>query len=320
MTHKNKWFYEYIQLAKDLEIKLEKENPELSDAVASYTDCFYPQDAVKEILLDDNGTVNGEVPLLSEVKDEYYYCENMNGEYSFSDVEDEHIAYLEQQLLDLKFWIPHVENREDLHFSCYQQGEYEARPLYFMDIPLGEEHQNELIWKFREWYEDTEQDIELFGTEFFLLIAGILDGRLVLNPKYLLIEDVVDEYLEMIPEDLRQAYRDGIYYTKEGFQPGPCAKDGKKAGFYVVLVKKNWIRNMEICQGKKRAESFEGDDSWRAAEMAGFSGFYLAESSRAACRNAVEKFGHPLESLMAIDLSKIVSADFHDLKKCLNEM
>lgn len=320
MTHKSKWFYEYIQLAKDLETKLERESPKLSDAVASCTDCFYPQDAVKEILLDDNGTVNGEVPPLSEVKDEYYYCENMNGEYSFCDVKDEHIAYLEQQLLEMKFWIPHVKDREDLHFSCYQQGEYETRPLYFMEIPLGEEQQSELTWKFREWYEDTEQDIEQFGTEFYLLIAGILDGRLVLNPKCLLIEEVLDEYLEMIPEDFRQAYRDGIYYTKEGFQPVPFPEDGKKAGFYAVLVKKSWIRNMEIYQGKKKAEGFERDDSWRVADLAGFSGFYLAESSKAACRDAVKIYGHSLESLMAIDLNKIVSGDLHDFKKYLIEM
>lgn len=319
MTHKNKWFYEYIQLAKDLEMQLEKENPRLSDAVASYTDCFYPQDVVREILLDENGTVNGEVPPLSEIKDEYYYCENANGEYSFCDVEEKHITYLESWLIGLNFWIPHVEDCNNIGFSCYQQGEYETRPLYFMDIPLRGEQQNELTWKLREWYEDTEQDIEEFGTEFYLLLSGILDGRLVLNPKYLVIEEVVDEYLKMIPEELREVYQDGIYYTKKGFQPVSCPAGRGGARFYAVLLKKSWILKMEIRQ-EKRPENSRLDYVYNGIKVAGFTGFYLAENSMAACRYAAEKYMYPFESLMAIDLSKLVSGDLRDLKKYLEEM
>lgn len=151
-----RWVYEYIQAAKNLEEQLAKKNFKLSDELSYYTDCYYPQDVVKELLLDENGTVNGVVPVLSELKKDYYYCEKINGEYNFVDVEEEHVKLLEQQLLNLNYWIPCSGEYNRLRFSCYEMGEYEERPLYFMDISLDAEAQNRLIWKFREWYGDTD--------------------------------------------------------------------------------------------------------------------------------------------------------------------
>lgn len=132
-----------------------------------------------------------------------------------------------------------------------------------------------------------------------------MDGTLVLNPKYLQIEDVLDEYIEILPEKLRNIYVEGIHYTRKGCQPIPCLEGGKRAGFYAVLVKKAWLRKMKV---------FTPDSKWRSEDLPGFSGFYLAEGPSQACRYAVEEYGYPLKSLVAIVIGRVMSGDFSYLK------
>lgn len=318
MRHNEEWMHECIEAAKDLEYDLDEEKHPLLDAVSSYTDFYYPQDVVKEILLDGNGTINGEVPPLSELNKEYYYCQSINGDYTFCDVKEEHVKLLEQNLLNLKFWIPHREGCNVPCFFRYQAGEYKDHPLYFMDIPLSADVQSWLIGKFQQWYGDTDQDTEQFGAEFYIVISGILDGMLALNPQYLLIEDVLEEYVDMLPEKIRDLYIEGIRYTRDGCRPVPCSEKGKKVGFYIVLMKKNWIRNMEVYLGKKQSMC-ESENQWRSVTLAGYLGFYLAECQKEACRYAKEDHGYPVESLVAIDVSRILSGDFRYLR-CVKDI
>ena len=222
MEQDKKWVCEYIQAAKELENQLENENPVLADEVGEYTDRFYPQDVVKEILLDGAGTVNDEVPPLSTLQEEYYYCQELAGEYSFCSVEEEHVEILKDQLLNMKFWLPKRDGDEKILFYRYEAGEHKGKPLYFMGTCLNVEEQIHLIQKFRQWYGDTDQDTELFGAESYIVISGILDGMLVLNPKYLLLEDVLEELVELLPETVRQYYVEGFYRIKDGCQPVPC--------------------------------------------------------------------------------------------------
>ena len=314
MRHNENWMYEYIQAAKDLEFQLKEKNHTLSDEISTYMDLFYSMDMVKEVLLEEKGTVNGEVPPLSEVKKEYYYCQSINGDYSFCEVEEEHVKRLERHLFDLKFWIPRRSGCNIPHFFCYQAGEYEDHPLYFMDIPLDADIQSRLIRKFQQWYGDTDQDIKQFGAEFYIIISGILDGMLVLNPHYLLVEDVLEEYVDMLPDKMKDIYVEGIHYTRNGCQPVPCLEDGKRMGFYIVLMKKTWIRNMEVYLGKKNLGPCEPDCQRRSVKLAGYTGFYLAEGTKEACRYANEEHGYPVESLIAIDVNRIISGDFRYLR------
>lgn len=218
-----RWIYSYIQTAKELEHKMERETPELADAIGIYTDRFYPADVVKEILLDGSGSLNGEVPPLSKVQEVYYYCQELAGEYSFCDVEEVHAEILMHNLLGLKFWLPIPSGHENIRFYSYRDGEYEDSPLYFMDICVDAETQVDLIRKFCRWYGDTDQDALTFGTEFYFVVSGILDGILIMNPKYLLLKDVLEEILVMLPSETDVLYLEGVNHIEDGCQPIPCS-------------------------------------------------------------------------------------------------
>ena len=55
---------------------------------------------------------------------------------------------------------------------------------------------------------DTTQDSEEFSFEFLVVTRGIMAGDVVINPKYLLLGDCLEELVELLPEDQRQIYED----------------------------------------------------------------------------------------------------------------
>lgn len=137
-------------------------------------------------------------------------------------MEEEHAAFLNLMLLGLKLWLPEPIGGERIRFYRYQSGAYEGSPLYFMEMHLDRGEQEYLIKKFCQWYGDTDQDVELFGTEFYLVVSRILDGMLVLNPNYLLLEDVLAEFVTALQDKAKVCYLEGVCYIRDGCRPAPC--------------------------------------------------------------------------------------------------
>lgn len=90
----------------------------------------------------------------------------------------------------------------------YDYGEYEEEPLLFSKLQLNIEEKYNLIYAFSQWYGDTAQDSEEFAFEFLVVTRGIMAGDVVMNPRYLLLDDCLEELVELLPEDQRQIYED----------------------------------------------------------------------------------------------------------------
>ena len=97
----------------------------------------------------------------------------------------------------------------------YDYGEYEEEPLLFSKIQLNMEEKYNLIYAFSQWYGDTAQDTEEFAFEFLIVTRGIMAGDIIINPRYLLLADCLDELLGLLPEDQRQIYKDdyNLYFS-----------------------------------------------------------------------------------------------------------
>ena len=52
-----------------------------------------------------------------------------------------------------------------------------------------------LIKKFDEWYGDTEQETTVWALEYQIIVRMLLTGYLIVNPKYLSLEDVMEKIL-----------------------------------------------------------------------------------------------------------------------------
>lgn len=222
MTGEKGWLFWAVESAKELERQLLEEDPDQAEAVAVYTDAFYPLDAVQEILRDGEGTINEAAPSPSSLQNAYYYCEEMDGAYAFCEVREGHVKELLCQLADAGFWMPDPAQYGNFQFYRYSQEEYAGWPLYFLEFRLYPEEQGELIRKFCQWYGDTDQETGQFAAEFYLVASGILGGMLVLNPRYLLLEDVIPELIEVLPEAARSCYTDSRRKIREGKRPFPC--------------------------------------------------------------------------------------------------
>lgn len=86
--------------------------------------------------------------------------------------------------------------------------------------------------------------------------------------------------------------------------------------FYVVLIKKSWIRNAEIRGGEKAGEK----ETWMPINMPGHAGFYLAEDAQEACGYAAEEHGYPRECFVAVNLNRMLVGDFKEFGEVKEEI
>lgn len=222
MADEKKMLHGIIENAKQLEQQLAEEGYGKEEEVAYGADAFYPLDAVREILQEGMGTIEGTCPPLSSLKEAYYYCETMDGAYAFCEVRKEHTEELLALLEELGYWMPDPARYGDVGFYRYAQQEYSDSPLYFMEIGLCQKEQGRLVKKFCQWYGDTDQEVGQYAAEFYLIVSGILNGMLVLNPKYLLLGDVLPELMELLPEGARSCYTKSREHVGKGQRLFPC--------------------------------------------------------------------------------------------------
>lgn len=91
---------------------------------------------------------------------------------------------------------------ENLKEAFYDYGEYRTAPLYFISIgDIGSDNILKLISQFDTWYGDTDQEITTWATEFQKLALMLINHQMLLvNPRYLLITDILYELNEMLAE------------------------------------------------------------------------------------------------------------------------
>lgn len=105
---------------------------------------------------------------------------------------------------------------ENTCFS-YQHYGYEGRPLFFMVLPLSREESIGLMQAFDTWYGDTGQDTDIYALELLLIMQCLLnDSAVILNPKHLLLEEVLDGVCDKIPDVCRRAYRENVFHAAQG--------------------------------------------------------------------------------------------------------
>lgn len=99
--------------------------------------------------------------------------------------------------------------------TCYS-GE---TALHYIEIELSDEEQMKMIRQLSQWYFDTDQDAEDYAEEFYLFITGIMDGMLLLNPRYLLLEEILDPFLGILSKNARDVYKKAYEGIKTGAWP-----------------------------------------------------------------------------------------------------
>lgn len=105
----------------------------------------------------------------------------------------------------------------------YDNGKYADSPLYFFRLRNGMFTPQysaicRLLYKLDEWYGNTEQEVEEWALEYQLWARMLLSSNtpaIMLNPRYLLIADVLSEITEILGDigchaDAREAYADMV--------------------------------------------------------------------------------------------------------------
>lgn len=223
--------FQMIQASKDLEQQLLKDGErEAANQVALYTDSFYPGNAVKEIWRAQETEIFGERPPIPQRLPEYYYrCREeltdkkeiplKTANHVFYGVERKHLEWLSQGLKSIGFYLPDFTKYGDVKFRYCDLG---GQNLYFADMELTGAEQMKMIYQLNNWYSATDQEVEEFVEEFYWFVIGIMDGMILLNPKYLLLEEVLEQFLLLLPETIRGCYKETFENLKSGCRPVPC--------------------------------------------------------------------------------------------------
>lgn len=104
-------------------------------------------------------------------------------------------------------------------FLKYAFSEFSEQPLYFMKANLDTEERMRLLRQFDMWYENTNQETELYALEYAVITRMLIDNAIVLNPRYLALEEVLNELLSLIPDSKRRLYRQYFIKIQEGHTP-----------------------------------------------------------------------------------------------------
>lgn len=112
-----------------------------------------------------------------------------------------------------------VRNSESIRILSYNFYEFEDYPLYFIKIRLDTDERIRLLQQFDLWYADTDQETKQYALEFAVITRMLLDNAIVLNPKYLVLDDVLDELLSLIPDSKRKLYRKYFIRIQDGNKP-----------------------------------------------------------------------------------------------------
>lgn len=87
---------------------------------------------------------------------------------------------------------------------AYSHYEYEDSPLFILSAGtpcnrIGFPNVVDIIASLDEWYGNTEQETTEWALEFEIWVRSLLmDGSIILNPKHLALDEVEEEFLELL--------------------------------------------------------------------------------------------------------------------------
>lgn len=218
-TLREHW-WEIIEGIKECETRFaEQGKKKEAEQLATCMDLFYPKDVVEEILSDREGEVIEMAEEKTIFPDQYYYFIGTQEQfYSFRRVTEKDIQWVLDEISRSGFLPPNISEGE----VCWLSEEYsrdsgESRYYYPSKIWLW----NSLIMiiKLDDWYADTDLDWKEYAEEYQRSISGILNGRIILNPQKLALEEKLTEWIECIAEPMRADYQRAFEEIKEGKIP-----------------------------------------------------------------------------------------------------
>lgn len=103
-----------------------------------------------------------------------------------------------------------MENTNLAQLYYYSEDEYREQPLAF--VALYDAMPNFsltvlLLREFDQWYGDTDQDVKTWAVEYQLLARMLLNhGALILNPRYLALDEVLPAVLDILNPHQKELY------------------------------------------------------------------------------------------------------------------
>jgi hypothetical protein len=87
--------------------------------------------------------------------------------------------------------------------------------MIVVKVPLDSEQKRKVIEHFYNCYDNTDQQAEVFGSEFFHIVGNVLSGYLPLQTRHL-TKEFVGALMEIIPcfKDICQQYEAGTLVIK----------------------------------------------------------------------------------------------------------
>lgn len=138
------------------------------------------------------------------------------------------------------------ENSNEL--VSYDRYDYQGRPLYFSKVQLSESQKLQLIFKFNEWYGNTDQATTVWALEYEIIVRMILAGYLVINPFHLEIDDVKKE-MEAIIAHIPETHA--------------CSTDTIKGlTRFLLTIEEPYARDTQVYTGNPKDDEITTSEEW----------------------------------------------------------
>lgn len=111
----------------------------------------------------------------------------------------------------------------------YDHYEYAGDPLVFTSLPgLTEVQAINLLVQFDEWYGNTDQDTNVWALEYQVFTRMLVhNGALILNPRYLALEEVRGELLGLLNLEQEAIYTHALEVLRDTGVEALFAEEGE---------------------------------------------------------------------------------------------
>lgn len=177
-----------------------------------------------------------------------------------------------------------------IEIEKWKQYEYMDSPLYFSPITIDDAQKLRLIQLFEESYGNTDQDTTDWSLEFEVVVRNILNGFLIFNPKYLIIEEIYNE-IEIIINPSKEKELFGVvidmYYLRDAQVFCPDAE----------------IPDPESCEA---CNMYMDDGNWKDIRKDQWLGYYewISDDQDNLKKYVAKKHGLKSETLSVFEIKR----------------
>lgn len=168
----------------------------------------------------------------------------------------------------------------------YDRYDYQDRPLYFSKVQLSESQQLQLIFKFNEWYGNTDQATTVWALEYEIIVRMILAGYLVINPFHLEIDDVKKE-IEAIINHIPETYA--------------CSTETIRGlSRFLLTIEEPYARDTQVYTGDPEDDEITTSEEWCDVRYSAlYLGVIAAENKTKAKQDMARSIGCSPEIIKA---------------------